>query len=395
MPKDTTRQSEDVASGQNLSAASSGDNSFENVAKVTALTLAQTPSAFYDELSRDIKERPAEALTRVAGGAAIGAVGTVLLKFPKVATAVTFAGLAWQGYEAVDTFSSFAKKASGASTESERSKLAQASSHNLGRSLTNFTEAAPGMVLGGWGASKAFGAPPVYGRIGRAVEDKIIMPVKDRVAFIGPGTERLPASILKGEGKIDMLEVSRILGEKHSWKGIETGRTLDLNSLKLSRPVAGNETHIPWLPGSNKSGKVPFHIHGPEATVGTRPSIYDIMATKGLGIIKRGDQVAFYIGHSDELALMQNAGKAELFKPGMRTVIVDHAEKTAQRLTGRYDKVQGWFFDQSQPLDYGSALKTLKSLDVAKPWSSLEAISGQQSLSQTIQQSVTAKLAGG
>ncbi len=391
MPKDTAKQSED----QNGSAAQSGDSSFENVAKVTALTLSQTPSAFYDELSRDLKERPAEVLTRAAGGAAIGAVGTVLLKFPKVATAVTFAGLAWQGYEAFDTFSSFASKASGASTESERHQLAQVSSHNLGRSLTNFTEAAPGMVLGGWGASKVFGAPPVYGRIGRAVEDKVIMPVKDRVAFIGPGTERLPASILKSEGRIDILEVSRILGEKHAWKGVETGRTLDLNSLKLSRPVSGNETHIPWLPGSNKSGKVPFHIHGPESTIGARPSIDDIMATKGLGIIKRGDQVAFYVGHGDELALMQNAGKAELFKPGMRTVIVDHAEKTAQRLTGRYDRVQGWFFDQAQPLDYGSALKALKTLDVAKPWGSLEAISGQQSLSKAIQNSATAKLAGG
>jgi len=397
MPKDTAaRQSEDLSNGQNRSSSSgAGDSSFENVAKVTALTLSQTPSAFYEELSRDLKERPADVLTRAAGGAAIGAVGTVLLKFPKVATAVTLVGLGWQGYEAVDSFSSFAHKASGASTDAERSKLAHVSSQNLGRSLTNFTEAAPGMVIGGWGASKAFGAPPVYGRIGRAVEDKIIMPVKDRVAFIGPGTERLPASILKGEGKIDMLEVSRILGEKHAWKGIETGRTLDLNSLKLSRPVAGNETHIPWLPGSSKSGKVPFHTHGPESTIGTRPSIDDILATNGLGIIKRGDQVAFYVGHGDELALMQNAGKAELFKPGMRTVIVDHAEKTAQRLTGRYDKAQGWFFDQAQVLDYGSTLKALKSLDISKPWGSLEAIGGQQSLSQSIQKSVAARLTGG
>lgn len=49
------------------------------------------------------------------------------------------------------------------------------------------------MALGGYAASRAH-APLIYNRIGNAVEDKLVMPVKDRLAFAGPGAERVPAS---------------------------------------------------------------------------------------------------------------------------------------------------------------------------------------------------------
>jgi hypothetical protein len=350
------------------------NSAIENVASVTARTLSQTPGAFYDELASDLKNRPADVLTRVAGGVGIGVVGTVLLKSPKVAAAVSVIGLGYTGIEAATSLSGFVAKAADANTESERSQLANLSSKNLGRSLTNFTEAAPGMMIGGYAASKAFGAPPLYGRIGQAAEEKILMPIKDRAAFIGPGTERLPAALINGEKQADLLEISRILGGKHPWKGVETGRTLDLNTLKLSRQVTGNENTISWLPASTKADKIPFHIHGPNAGVGARPSLDDIMATRNLGIVKQGDQVAFYVGHLDELSMMQKAGKAELLQPGMRTVVVDHANQTASRLTGRYDRTQGWLFNEPKTLDYQSTLKALKAVDLRNPWSTLEGI---------------------
>lgn len=355
-----------------------GSSSFENVATVTARTLSQTPSAFYDEISRDIKEHPADVLTRVAGGAAIGAVGTVLLKNQKVALVATVAGLGWQGFEAASSLTGFVKKAASADNDTARQRLADTSAHNLGRSLTNFTEAAPGMALGGYAVSRAFGAPPIYNRIGKAVDDKLVMPVKDRLAFVGPGAERVPASLvtkdLQGKATVDVLELSRILGEKHPWQGVETGRTLDLNSLKLSRSVSGGEQTLPWLPASTKADKIPFHIHGPNAGVGSRPSLDDLLVTKGLGIVKQGDQVAFYAGQFDQVSLMKSAGKLEFFQPNMRTVIVDHASQTARRLTGSFDRVLGWQMDEAKHLDYQGTLKALKALDLSNPLKALDGI---------------------
>lgn len=386
MPKDLPSNSNSadkrLAVANGIGQNGTADGSFDNFAKVTASTLSQTPSAFYDEISRDL-HHPAELLAHVASGVAVGAVGTVLLKCKPVAVAAATLGLAWQGYEAYNSFSTFAGKASHATTEQAREQLAQASSHNLGRSLATFTEATPGMVVGGWAASRAFGAPPLYTGI------------RDKAAFIGPGTERLPASIISSEGKFDALEVSRIFGEKHSWQGVETGRSLDLQTLKLSRPVSGTETSMKWIPGTTKPSTVPFHIHGPNSEIGIRPSITDIQSTRNLGIIKRGDQFAFYVGHGDELELMQQAGKVDLFKPGMRTVVVDHAQKTAQRLTGRYDKAAGWFFDDVEKLDYGATLKALKTMDIAKPWSTLSSIGGTKlSAGQSAEQSLASVIAG-
>ena len=355
-----------------------GSSSFENVAKVTARTLSQTPSAFYDEISGDIQNHPSDLLTRVGGGAAIGAVGTVLLKNPKVALVAAVAGIGWQGYEAASSLTGFVKKAANADNDTSRQRLADTSAHNLGRSLTNFAEAAPGMVLGGYAVSRAFGAPPIYNRIGNAVEEKLIMPVKDRVAFIGPGSERLPLALVskdvQGKATVDVLELSRILGDKHPWKGIETGRTLDLNSLKLSRAVAGTEETLAWLPASTKAGKIPFHIHGPEAGVGARPSLSDLLATRGLGIVKQGDQVAFYAGQFEQLGLMKSAGKVEFFQPSMRTVVVDHASQSARSLTGSYDRALGWQMNETRHLDYQGTLKALKALDLRNPVKALEGI---------------------
>lgn len=355
-----------------------GNSSLENVAKVTARTLSQTPSAFYDELSGDIRNHPADLLTRVAGGAAIGAVGTVLLKNQRVALVAAVAGIGWQGFEAASSLTGFVKKAASADTDAARQRLADTSAQNLGRSLTNFTEAAPGMALGGYAVSRAFGAPPVYNRIGKAVDDKLVMPVKDRVAFIGPGSERLPLSVVskdvQGKATVDVLELSRILGDKHPWKGVETGSTVDLTSLKLSRAVAGTRDELKWLPGSTKADKIPFHIHGPEAGVGARPSLSDLLATRGLGIVKQGDQVAFYAGQFEQLTMMKNAGKIELFQPSMRTVVVDHASQSARSLTGSYDRVLGWQMNETRHLDYQGTLKALKALDLRNPLKALEGI---------------------
>lgn len=355
-----------------------GSTSFENVAKVTARTLSQTPSAFYDEISRDIKDHPADALTRVAGGAVIGAVGTVLLKNQKVALVAAVAGIGWQGYEATSSLTGFVKKAANADNDTSRQRLADTSAHNLGRSLTNFTEAAPGMVLGGYAVSRAFGAPPIYNRIGDAVEKKLVFPVKDRLAFVGPGVERLPASLvtkdLQGKATVDLVELSRFLGEKHPWRGIETGRTLDLNTLKLSRSVSGGEQTMPWLPASTRADKIPFHIHGPEAGVGARPSLSDLLATKGLGIVKQGDQVAFYVGQADQFSLMTQAGKLKFFQPSMRAVVFDHSNQTARSLTGSYDRVLGWQMNEASHLDYSGALKALRAPDLSNPLKALEGI---------------------
>lgn len=369
MPLDTPARKQEAES-----------SAIENVASVTARTLSQTPKAFYDEISNDIVNRPADALARMGGGAAIGVIGTVLLKNPKVAAVATVVGVGYTAIEGGSTLLNFVSKASDAGSEQARAQLARESSHNLGRSLTNFTEAAPGMVIGGYMTSKAFGAPPLYRRAGQYAKDEVIMPVKDKLAFIGPGTERLPAALLNAEKQADVLEISRILGAKHPWKGVETGRTLDLNTLKLSRQVSGSESTMSWLPGSTKADKIPFHIHGPNSGVGARPSLDDILATRELGIIKHGDKTAFYVGQFDELSVLQKAGKADLLQPGMRTVVVDHANKTASRLTGRYDSVSGWQFDAPKTLDYQGTLKALKAVDMRNPWSTLESI-GVKSIS--------------
>ncbi len=170
-----------------------------NLLDVSARTLGNTPKAFYDELCDDLSKRLPTVVTRVGEGVAIGAATTLLLKAPKVAPIVIGAGLLYTGYKALGSTLDFMGDAAKADTRAERSAVVDKSAHDLGGALSAMLESTPGMIAGGYGISKAYGAPPLYTRVGNAIEKNVLAPVKESYAFRGPGSIKLSSSLVNQE----------------------------------------------------------------------------------------------------------------------------------------------------------------------------------------------------
>lgn len=348
-----------------------------NVLDVSWRTASSTPSAFINELADDFSKRTSQVVAHFGEGVAIGAVGTVLLKVPKVAPAVAALGAIYMGYQAVTGGSDFINKASTADSDAQREALAQTSAHKFGGNLAAFVESAPGMALGGYGVSKAFGAPPLYSRIGNAVENSVLSPVRESYAFRGPGSIKFSSSLALQQGEFDALAASKVFAERHPWTGVETGSSLDLSNGRISRIVSGETNGIGNLPGATRDNVVPFHIHGPKAPSGAFPSNVDLAATKDLGILQQGQTTTFYVGEGRTYAALAQKGSAESFAPTMRAVTINHETGLAQRLTGQWHPSQGWLLEQPVTLDFGKTLQAISQMKSRSPWLSLSGIAAK------------------
>jgi hypothetical protein len=345
-----------------------------NLLDVSVRTLGDTPKAFVDEVYSDCTKHLPDVVARVGEGALIGAGTTLLLKIPKVAPLVAATGLLYAGVKSLDAAGDFVGKATRADTDEQRKATASESAHQLGGSLSALVESAPGMIAGGYGISRAYGAPPLYTRIGDVVEKNVVAPARESYAFRGPGSIKLSPSLVNQEGEFDALSASKLMAERHPWQGVETGSGIDLAKLRASRIVTGKADGIGVIPGSTRGDVVPFHIHGPGAKAGFLPSDVDMASTTGLGMLRQGDLTTFYVGEGRSYAALAKAGNSDSFFPSVKAVVVDSKNSVAQRFTGQWVPGKGPVMDKPVNLDFGKLLETMSKVKASDPWLSLSAI---------------------
>jgi hypothetical protein len=371
-------------SGENqLGASETFSEQMHNVGDVTARTASATPRAFYDELRADITQRPADVVAHLAEGALVGGAATLLLKMPRVAAIAGGALMIAGAYEGLSKTSTFLSQAAGAQNEASKATLAKDTSQALGANLSAMVESAPGMIAGGAFTAMKVGAPPLYGRAASALDSKLISPIKsaavEALNFRGPGSMPLSRAISGEGGYIDAVELGKVFAARHPWQGVETGSTLDLAKMRISRPVTGMADEITALPGTTRDNTVPFHIHGPQSPIGYRPSNADIAATRDLGILQQGNKTTFYMGEAREHAALARAGNADYFSPTMRAVTVDHQTRLAERHVAQWMPGKGFMSTPSIALDYDKTLAALRAIKPAAAWKTLESIAAKSS----------------
>lgn len=345
-------------------------------ARVSGRAIAGAPRATIEHVIDDIQHKPVDVLARAGAAFAVGAIGTVMMKNPKMAAAFAAPFIGVELAKTTVATGTYINEAGRAKGQDAEDRMAQVGRDALGRSGANLIESTPGVIAGGVFASRFAGTPQIYTRIGDKISQNVLLPVKDRAAFIGPGSEKLASSLSVGESRLNVDALGRLLSSKHDYKGLEVGRTLDISSMRLSRTIKGTADDIGYLPASVKPDKIPFHVHGPDAPVGVRPSLSDLSATNNLGIIKQGDKMAFYVGNSNEYAAMARTGTSQHFSPELRSIIIDNKAREAVRLTGQFSPGQGLTSTSAQRLDFDKTIQTLSRLDMTQVWAEFKAIPG-------------------
>lgn len=342
--------------------------SLDNVVATTKLTASKASAAILDELYNDVAKHPANFLTNFGEGVAIGGVGTALLKKPAIALPVGIGLMAWQGFEVSKSAFDYYGRAAKADTVWERERVAAETSRKIGHSVASSLEMGPGLAIGGYFTSNLVGTPPLYRWAGRVAEDKVYWPVKEKLAFHGPGSSR--ASFVSADGQLDALGLARSMGDRHGWSGVETGQSFDVSAGRMSRMIKGEKSDISWLPGSDRPEVVTFHTHGPNAKAGARPSEADISNNVGLGIIRQDENLTFYVGHR----MSGRRGLAETVPVTMRAVVLNERDGTALAVSGSWNNTGRWRNADIVHLDFDKARAALGRVNFEDPWSSLSSI---------------------
>ncbi len=356
-----------------------------NMLRTTGATLSETPSKLYDEVAKDLQD-PKKMLTLAAVSTGVGYGTTALLaKYPKVG-GVAAAGLCgYQLYRYGSETINFLSEAGDASTDYQRRMLAERASYGLARESAMLIEGTPGALAGGYLATRTFGTPPLYKAIGRAADKAVGKPVSkastaakefvsEQWAFRGPGNMDIPPNIFHKEGTVNVLELSEMLAARHPWKGVETGRSVDLLKHRISKPITGDKTTFE-LGFRDKPGRILFHTHGPDRVSGARPGRFDLIATHDLGIIQRGGYTGFYVGQGREFNAALTAGTKESFAPKLQALFLDPKRETAFVLESVWQpKLSSWQPTTPKFVDYKEARSTLSNLNITKPWQAISKI---------------------
>lgn len=358
----------------------------ENVLVTTRDTLAKTPSKILEELQNDFTQNPGKVATVAVASTALGFGTTAMLsKFPKVGPYVVAGVAAYQGIRYAGNALDFLSEASSADTDFQRQLLVERASSGLGREGAMMIEGTPGLIAGGALATKMVGTPPAFRAVGSFVErntpgsiSRATAATKEFVseqwAFRGPGKMALPENILAADGKVNALELSEVLIPKHVWKGVETGRSIDLLGGRISKPLYGKPTSLD--PGfRDQPGRILFHTHGPESTIGTRPGLFDLKATQDFGIISRGKQTAFFVGQGREFNAAVAAGTEKAFAPKLQTLVLDSERQSAFVLESVWQpQLSAWHPAVPKFVDFKSAKAALTKIDITKPWPQIQEI---------------------
>ncbi len=338
--------------------------SIENMASVSARTLAETPSAFADEIAKEFSN-PQKLLQDNAMGFGIGFGATAALKkFPKAGVVVGGALLTYQAFKYGAGVAGFLSEAADADTEAQRDYLGTYGAHALGKESAVMVSTLPGFALGGGAAIKAFGTPPLYSAIGTAA--------KDQWQFVAPGSFRMQRGLINAE-RANIMTLSERLAAEHPWNGVEMARSIKLSSGRVSKATSGSEDFVGSLPFKDKSDRVLFHTHGPNSVTGVRPGTFDLAGTTDVGIITQGNSTAIYIGQAREF----QAAKAtsQEFAPKLQALILDHSQKTAHVVDTVWSPALGEFkYALPKGVNYFQARETLATLDMKNPWAHISKI---------------------
>ncbi len=390
----------------------------ENEASVLGQVITHAPAAIWDDIAGDWKNHRGALLEKGAISAAAGLGLGVLLSRSNFLVGGVLTGLAVaQGVDAGRSAFSLMGKAWGADSAARRDLLARQAIAGIGRCGADALETSTGFLAGGGAGimlSRQFGAtdalalavrdrindPARYrfeqsgSAVGHSLKNVLPDSLRDRAAFIGPGTERLPAALVAADGKVDVLNLSRILADKHPWteserlvgtpdgqvarvmSGTEEWRSVRLSDLKASRTARGGPAGVE-LPAIDRPGRISFHTHPPEGmgesylVSGARPSVNDLKATMDVGLIQSGPVTTVYEGAAR--SFMDSVSRGKPFEPTLRAVFFDRTRQLAASLETAWRADRGSFESAViRPLDYQATAKVLSAWD--KQWSSLSDI---------------------
>lgn len=338
----------------------------DGAAMLAMRALAAAPGKTAETIIDDLKNDKLGTAKRVAEGAVIGAATTTALRFaPKAGYfGLGLAGL-YQGYSALSGASDFVRGADAAKTVEQKQALVDSAAQRLGRTAASMTEGAPGLLGGGYAATKAFGMPGPYHQAYNFYQDRVKSPITDRIAFAGAGSERIPTGIVKGD-KVDAYALAEYFAQRHAWAGKETGSSINLNTERASRIVTGTDVRLPKIPGQSDAEAWTGHTHKPRRTAKSGPE--DVTVTNGPGLIVSGSERSIFFGERNILQDMLARGEGRAFRPTSRELIWDVDKQTARRLdtiwSGRDKQWKGSVTD----LDYKSTIETLRNLDKKPTW---------------------------
>lgn len=329
--------------------------------------LSRVPGKTMDQIAFDLEHNQGAVLQRMGSGAAIGLAGTALLRFaPRlgyVGGALLMAKQTYDGISGLAGFSRDADRLSSSNLNLVRQDFVEKKSSALASGTANLVEAAPGLIGGGYAATKLFGTPLVYSRSAAVVTEKIVDPIRNRAAFVGPGTEALPASLGRAD-KVDLLEMAKTLSARpgHVYNGREAGSVVDLAGMRVSRSKYGTETGLAALPAPNKAETLTFHTH-PLAR-GAHPGPEDIAATSHLGLISSGSQYGLFLGERGQMLKLLKSGQTAEHSPTLRALLFDEKTGTATRLLGTWNKAdRHWVLTERSGLNYEKTIEALRNLD--------------------------------
>lgn len=329
--------------------------------------LSRVPGKTMDQIAFDLEHNQGAVLQRMGSGAAIGLAGTALLRFaPRlgyVGGALLMAKQTYDGISGLAGFSRDADRLSSSNLNLVRQDFVEKKSSALASGTANLVEAAPGLIGGGYAATKLFGTPLVYSRSAAVVTEKIVDPIRNRAAFVGPGTEALPASLGRAD-KVDLLEMAKTLSARpgHVYNGREAGSVVDLAGMRVSRSKYGTETGLAALPAPNKAETLTFHTH-PLAR-GAHPGPEDIAATSHLGLISSGSQYGLFLGERGQMLKLLKSGQTAEHSPALRALLFDEKTGTATRLLGTWNKAdRHWVLTERSGLNYEKTIEALRNLD--------------------------------
>lgn len=329
--------------------------------------LSRVPGKTMDQIAFDLEHNQGAVLQRMGSGAAIGLAGTALLRFaPRlgyVGGALLMAKQTYDGISGLAGFSRDADRLSSSNLNLVRQDFVEKKSSALASGTANLVEAAPGLIGGGYAATKLFGTPLVYSRSAAVVTEKIVDPIRNRAAFVGPGTEALPASLGRAD-KVDLLEMAKTISARpgHVYNGREAGSVVDLAGMRVSRSKYGTETGLAALPAPNKAETLTFHTH-PLAR-GAHPGPEDIAATSHLGLISSGSQYGLFLGERGQMLKLLKSGQTAEHSPALRALLFDEKTGTATRLLGTWNKAdRHWVLTERSGLNYEKTIEALRNLD--------------------------------
>lgn len=382
-------------------------NGLKNEASVFGKVVTDVPGAVWDEIRNDWNNHRGKLAAKEGISLAVGVgTGLALARAPFLMKTVLGAVFAYQGYEVASSAGSVIGRAWNAKTDASRRALANEAINGLSKAGADILETTPAFIAGGGAGLAASGEFAGPRRLAVAVQEHVndplkygiqssgirfssaageLMPttIRERFAWIGPGTKQLPTSLISAEGKINLLETTRLMADMHPTQDAATlGRSrffsppsaneqwasIRLPDMKVSRTYYGNDLGVK-MPFADREGRVMFHTHpteGMSATypvAGARPSVPDLQSTADLGIIQSGPLTTIYQGASREYLASQLQQTS--FRPTLRALIFDREQKLAAELATTAT-ADGKSFEAAivRPLDYARTEEMLSAWDV-------------------------------